>query len=99
MKRFLVLAAASLFAVTTAQVAMASAQQDKMKTCNKEATGKKGEERKAFIKECLSGGATANNSPVKAACEEKAVGKNGKPLAGAAKNAFMKKCQKDSAPQ
>jgi hypothetical protein len=28
--------------------------QDKMKTCNKEATGKKGDERKAFMKECLS---------------------------------------------
>ncbi len=29
-------------------------------------------------------------------CEEKAVGKNGKPLAGAAKTAFMKKCEKDN---
>ena len=26
-------------------------------------------------------------------CEAKAIGKNGKPLAGAAKTAFMKKCQ------
>jgi hypothetical protein len=31
------------------------------------------------------------------ACEAKAVGKNGKPLAGAAKSAFMKKCEKDAA--
>lgn len=31
-----------------------STQQNKMKTCNKEATGKKGAERKAFMKECLS---------------------------------------------
>ncbi len=30
-------------------------------------------------------------------CEAKAVGKNGKPLAGAAKTAFMKKCEKDAA--
>ena len=30
-------------------------------------------------------------------CEDKAIGKNGKPLAGAAKNAFVKKCEKDSA--
>ncbi len=29
-------------------------------------------------------------------CEAKAVGKNGKPLAGAAKTAFMKKCQGES---
>lgn len=32
----------------------ATAQQSKMITCNKEATGKKGEERKAFMKTCLS---------------------------------------------
>ena len=31
-------------------------------------------------------------------CEAKAVGKNGKPLAGAAKAAFMKKCEKEAAP-
>lgn len=31
-----------------------STQQNKMKSCNKEATGKKGAERKAFMKECLS---------------------------------------------
>lgn len=31
-------------------------------------------------------------------CEAKAVGKNGKALAGAAKSAFMKKCEKDAAP-
>jgi hypothetical protein len=31
-----------------------TAQQSKMTTCNKEATGKKGEERKAFMKICLS---------------------------------------------
>ena len=29
-------------------------------------------------------------------CEAKAVGKNGKPLAGAAKASFMKKCQNES---
>jgi hypothetical protein len=28
-------------------------------------------------------------------CETKAVGKDGKPLAGAAKNSFMKKCMAD----
>jgi len=31
-----------------------STQQQKMKDCNKQATGKKGAERKAFMKECLS---------------------------------------------
>ena len=37
-----------------APVAAAPTQQTKMKTCNTEATGKKGAERKAFMKECLS---------------------------------------------
>ena len=31
-----------------------TAQQNKMKTCNVEAKGKKGGDRKAFMKECLS---------------------------------------------
>ena len=31
-----------------------TAQQSKMTTCNKDATGKTGDERKAFMKECLS---------------------------------------------
>jgi hypothetical protein len=29
-------------------------------------------------------------------CQSRAVGKDGKPLAGAALNSFMKKCQKDA---
>ena len=29
-------------------------------------------------------------------CESKAVGKDGKPLAGAAKTSFMKKCKEDA---
>jgi hypothetical protein len=32
----------------------ATEQQNKMASCNKEATDKKGDERKAFMKECLS---------------------------------------------
>jgi len=31
-------------------------------------------------------------------CEAKAVGKDGKPLAGAAKNSFMKKCEAEMKP-
>lgn len=33
-----------------------------------------------------------------ASCADKAVSKSGKPLAGAAKTAFMKKCEADGAP-
>jgi psiF repeat len=34
--------------------AAAGSQQEKMKMCNKDATDKKGDARKAFMKECLS---------------------------------------------
>ena len=40
-------------------------------------------------------GATSEAMPSSSSdCEAKAVDKNGKPLAGAAKNSFMKKCEK-----
>ncbi len=44
------------FAYTVSSPALASEQQDKMKGCNKEAkeAGLKGDERKAFMKKCLS---------------------------------------------
>ena len=56
MKKLLVLAVVSL----ACSMSMAAgdkpktAQQQLMGTCNTEATGKKGAERKAFMKECLS---------------------------------------------
>lgn len=37
------------------------------------------------------------NTAIAATCEEKAVSKDGKPLAGAAKAASIKKCQADAA--
>lgn len=97
MTRNIALVAASLFALAAAPVAMASPQTDKMKSCNAEAKDKKGDERKAFMKTCLSG-KSADASPAAAACATKAVSKDGKPLAGAAKAAFMKKCEKEAAP-
>ena len=64
------------------------AQQDKMKACNEKAGDKKGDERKTFMKGCLSGG---NAAP--SACEGKAAEKK---LAGAAKSSFVKKCEADA---
>lgn len=57
-----------------------TAQQSRMADCNKQASGKKGDDRKAFMKTCLSGQAPA---PV-------AVDKNGKPLT--AQQIKMKNC-------
>ncbi|ABI87376.1 PsiF repeat protein [Burkholderia ambifaria AMMD] len=67
----------------------ANSQQDKMKACNTQATGKTGDERKAFMKECLSA------KPAKAmtqqekmkACNTQATGKKGDD-----RKAFMKSC-------
>jgi hypothetical protein len=42
--------------------------------------------------------AKAPEAPAAGSCEDKAVDKNGKKLAGAAKNSFMKKCEKDNKP-
>jgi hypothetical protein len=64
-------------------------QQSRMATCNKEAEGKKGDERKAFMKTCLS-----DKGSAAADCEAKAGEKK---LAGAAKTSFVKKCTADSA--
>jgi len=49
----LAVAFASQFALAPAALAV-TAQQNKMKECNAQAGDKKGDERKAFMKECLS---------------------------------------------
>ena len=92
MNRIIALVAASLFAVGMTSNALATPQQDRMKSCNAEAKGKKGDERKVFMKSCLSADKPAASGAAAADCEKKAVSKDGKPLAGAAKASFMKKC-------
>lgn len=46
--------APALAAAPAASTSAKSAQQDKMKQCNVDAKGKKGAERKAFMKDCLA---------------------------------------------
>ncbi len=80
----------SLGAAHAADDKAATAQQSKMGTCNKDAGDKKGDERKAFMKSCLSAKpAVAATSP---ACEKSAADKK---LAGAAKSSHVKKCMAD----
>lgn len=57
MKKLIVVAVAVLFAAGVSPVAMAGPQQERMKSCNAEAGKKdlKGDERKGFMKQCLSG--------------------------------------------
>lgn len=80
----------------------ASPQQNRMVTCNQQATGKKGDERKAFMSACLSGKAMPDAPAMPAmdkskmtpgermkACNQEATGKKGDE-----RKAFMSQCLK-----
>ena len=85
----LALSGAALAATETAAPAK-SAQQNKMVTCNADATGKKGDERKAFMKACLSAAPAKQATPQQAkmkSCNADASGKKGEE-----RKAFMKTC-------
>jgi hypothetical protein len=69
-----------------------TAQQNKMTTCNADATGKKGDERKAFMKQCLSAAPAApapkmTQQDKMKKCNADATGKKGDE-----RKAFMKDC-------
>ncbi len=88
------LALLGLFAVHSSFAA--TEQQNKMVTCNKDAAGKKGDERKAFMKECLSkkpeapAEAPKNSQQNKmVTCNKEAAGKKGDE-----RKAFMSECLK-----
>jgi hypothetical protein len=91
--------ASTTFAASHAAAAPAgkSEQQNKMTMCNKDAADKKGDERKAFMKECLSAkGDAAKGMAASPACEKSA---DEKKLAGAARNSHLKKCMADAKPE
>ncbi len=98
----------SLLAVSVAALAASSVyakeatqQQGKMATCNKEAVDKKGDERKAFMKECLSAkpdaavaaapAASKTQGSKLGACSKEAAAKG---LKGAERNAYLSECGK-----
>ncbi len=58
-----------------------------MKACNTQAAGKKGDERKAFMKECLSKGASKTQQEKMASCSKSGKGKKGDEY-----KAYMKEC-------
>lgn len=96
MKKFIALTVMGLMFSVSAPV-MAGAQQEKMKACNVEAKGMKGDERKTFMKACLSKdkgiSAAAENKPAQTSkmktCNEEAKGKKGDE-----RKAFMSSCLK-----
>ena len=101
MKRLLLIAAMGFFAATNvyAQDKKLTAQQEKMKTCNAEASGKnlKGDERKAFMSQCLKAGGgkqvTSQQEKMKT-CNREA---GEKALKGDARKKFMSECLRASA--
>ncbi|MBD1555055.1 PsiF family protein [Pseudomonas typographi] len=72
-----------------------TAQQERMKTCNSEATAKtlKGDERKTFMSTCLKGGTAAapTQQEKMKTCNAKASGDS---LKGDARQRFMSTCLK-----
>ena len=68
-----------------------NSQQSKMTTCNAQAAGKKGDDRKAFMKDCLSSTPAAappmTQQQKMTACNKSATGKKGDD-----RKAFMKDC-------
>ena len=65
-----------------------SSQQSKMATCNQDAKEKKGDERKAFMKTCLSAKKMSQQEKMKM-CNKDATGKKGDE-----RKAFMSDCLK-----
>lgn len=92
MKKSIVLSAlvlaASLASATDKVEKAPTAQQNLMGTCNTEATGKKGDERKDFMKSCLSDGKKRQQERMKS-CNVDATGKKGDE-----RKAFMSQCLK-----
>lgn len=87
MFKSLLIAAALAVLGTTAQAQ--TAQQSKMKSCNADAADKKGDERKAFMKQCLSAkkdGRMAQREKMKT-CNRQAADKKGDD-----RRSFMKQC-------
>jgi hypothetical protein len=84
-------AAAATAAAPTASAPEAekTTQQSKMATCNKEAEGQKGDERKAFMKDCLSANKPEKQQNKMKTCNAEATGKKGDE-----RKAFMSACLK-----
>jgi hypothetical protein len=72
----------------------ATAQQEKMAACNKDATGMKGDERKAFMKSCLSKKSQADQAQSTQRDKMKTCNAEAKGKKGDERKAFMKECLK-----
>ncbi|WP_079434750.1 PsiF family protein [Zoogloea sp. LCSB751] len=99
MKKIILSVAVSLFAASLAPAAFAATtQQNKMKECNASAADKKGDERKAFMKDCLSAKPAAAPKDGKTTQQDKMKSCNkeagDKALKGDERKKFMSSCLK-----
>lgn len=88
MKKFLAVSITAILMnfTASAQAQAPNSQQTKMGECNKQAVDKKGDERKAFMKECLSAKKMTQQEKM-TDCNRQASGKKGDD-----RKAFMKQC-------
>ena len=77
------------FGAAHAQDKAKTPQQTKMAMCNKDAADKKGDERKAFMKTCLSAKKASPQQSKMKACNAEATGKTGDE-----RKKFMSECLK-----
>lgn len=92
----------SAFAADPAPAKTLTPQQQRMKDCNTQATGKKGDERKAFMSTCLKGGTTTATAPTKPTTQQEKMktcnaDAKAKSLSGDARKSFMSTCLKGDA--
>ena len=91
MKQLLAMAMIGAFAAVATPALAQNAQQERMKTCNTKAADKKGDDRKAFMKDCLSDDKKASDNKM-GACNTKSKG-----MTGDARKKFMSDCMKGTA--
>lgn len=82
-----IVAAAGSSLFTAPGVYAQNSQQNKMKECNVQAGDKKGDERKAFMKSCLSAAKPMTQQEKMGYCNKEATGKTGDE-----RKTFMKDC-------
>jgi len=78
---------------TQADVKTENSQQSKMATCNTQSAGKTGDERKAFMKDCLSSKPAAPPTSKLGQCSRDAKTKG---LKGDDRRSYMSSCMKGS---
>ena len=90
MKRLLAVAMIGAFAAVATPALAENAQHERMKTCNTKAADKKGDDRKAFMKTCLSDEKKAYDSKM-GQCNTQSKG-----MKGDDRKKFMSDCMKSA---